>query len=170
MREPSLNTQKLPSEEAVQPPTPILVSCVQNAKDTATQHHDPKEIIASIRADQSFDLRVPVEKIRRTFDSVMASSNDDRKAAKQAVDGNKKRLPGVMWSGTFSRRKQDALLQHSGLLCADLDGLGERMVDVRTNLANGPHLWALFTSPSFLPLIPLTSPKKSHLLGVSALY
>ena len=29
-----------------------------------------------------------------------------------------------MWSGRFSYRASDKLLEHSGLLCADLDDLG----------------------------------------------
>ncbi len=41
----------------------MLVSCVQTARDTATQHYDPKEIIESIRADKHFKLREPIQKI-----------------------------------------------------------------------------------------------------------
>src|ERR1017187_7952462 len=110
-----------PNAETGNAATAILVSCVKNATDTATQHYHAKEIIESIRADQHFKLRAPVENIRREFSSVMATTNDDRKSAKQAIDPAKKRLPGVTWSGTFRHRKQDELLEHSGLLCADLD-------------------------------------------------
>ncbi len=54
-----------------------------------------------------------------------------------------------MWSGSFQSRRSndpDRLLQHSGLLCADLDELGDRITEVRKGLVNSPHLWALFTS------------------------
>src|SRR5437016_10915100 len=113
MSEPSLNTQALPSEEAVQPPTPILVSCVKNAIDITTTNWEATEIIEQIRADNY--LRKEITEIRDEFCRVMTATNNDRKAAKKAVGNRKKRLPGVMWSGTFARRKRDALSQHSGL-------------------------------------------------------
>src|SRR5262249_49009936 len=40
------------------------------------------------------------------------------------------------------------LIAHSGLLCADLDDLGERLEEVRAKLLASPHLWALFLSPT----------------------
>ena len=108
----------------------VLVSCVKNARDTNTKDYDAKEIIESIRTEKHFKLREPVEKIRQRFGSVMASTGNDRKAAKEAVAQAKRMLPGVLWSGRFRNRKRsdpDKLSQHSGLLCADLDELGERV-------------------------------------------
>lgn len=132
----------------VQTVSAIVVSCVKNAKDTKTQDYDAKEIIECIRADKHFKLSEPIEDIRQTFQSVMATALNNRKAAKEGVAEKKKRLPGVLWSGTFSQRKRDALLQHSGLLCADLDALGNQLAEVRAKLRESPHLWALFLSPS----------------------
>jgi hypothetical protein len=129
----------------------VLVSCVEHALSTATSHYDPKQIIESIRADKLFCLREPILKIRNTFANVVESSGGHRKAAKKAVADAKKRLPGVMWSGTFRSRRtsdSDRLLQHSGLLCADLDELGDRIGDVRRKLVASPHLWAIFDSPT----------------------
>src|SRR6266404_8105552 len=108
-------------DDAPQPATPILVSRVENARDTATTYCEASEIIEEIRSDDL--LREQITKIRDEFWDVMAATNNDRKAAKTAVGKRKHRLPGVTWSGTFARRKQEALLQHSSLLCADLDGL-----------------------------------------------
>src|SRR5947208_2382730 len=87
----------------------ILVSCVKNAKDTKTQHYDAEQIIAAIRSDA--ELRGSIEKIRQHFQAVMAATGSDRRAAKQAVDPAKKALPGVAWSGRFSRREKDALAE-----------------------------------------------------------
>jgi hypothetical protein len=53
-----------------------------------------------------------------------------------------------MFSGRFRSRRSNALLQHSGLLCADLDDLAGRLADIRSKLLTSPHLWALFTSPT----------------------
>lgn len=124
----------------------IRVSCVRNVKDTKTRDYNAEEIIAAIRSDT--ELRDSIEKIRQKFQSVMAASGNDRRAAKQAVAEAKRMLPGVMWSGRFSSRNTNALLGHSGLLCADLDELGERFGGVRAKLTASPHVWALFASPT----------------------
>src|SRR6267378_2809882 len=149
MSEPSLNTEPIPANvESVQPAAAILVSCVKNAFDTSTQHYEAKEIIDRIRSEE---LRVPIATIRREFSDNMASTGNDRKAVKNAIAERKKRLPGAIWSGTFGCRVQpveDHLLQHSGLLGADLDGLGNELAEIRTKLTNSLHLWALFLSPS----------------------
>jgi P4 family phage/plasmid primase-like protien len=133
---------------AIQAVSATRVSCVNNARATATEHFDAKEIIDCIRTDRLFDLRGRIENIRQRFASVMATSGNDRKAAKKAVDGDKKSLPAVTWSGTFERRNKNDLLQHSGLLCADLDGLGVKIAEVRAKLVTSLHLWALFISPT----------------------
>jgi len=38
------------------------------------------------------------------------------------------------------------LIQHSGLICADLDSLGDTLREVRDNLLTSPYLWAVFIS------------------------
>src|SRR5262249_55185656 len=63
----------------------------------------------------------------------------------------KKQLPGEMWSGRFENHQQPAgekLIEHSGLLCADLDELGTRIPDIREKLVKSPYLWAMFCSPT----------------------
>src|SRR5207249_4214719 len=44
--------------------------------------------------------------------------------AKKLAGELKLQLPAVTFSGTFTERKNGALKQHSGLLCADIDDLG----------------------------------------------
>jgi AAA domain/VirE N-terminal domain len=136
------------SGEGVSGTNGLLVSCVDHALSTATSHYDPRQIIESIRADKLFCLREPILKIRNTFANALESSGGDRKPAKKAIADAKKRLPGVMWSGTFRERSAEKLLEHSGLLCADLDELGGRLPDIREKLLSSPHVWALFPSPT----------------------
>jgi VirE-like protein len=38
--------------------------------------------------------------------------------------------------------------RHSGLLCADLDSLGDRVSESRKKLQKSPHVFALFLSPT----------------------
>src|SRR5262249_15955872 len=86
-------------------------------------------------------------RIRDRFKAEFAISGDYKKA-KLAVDALKKQLPGVTFSGTFSHRAGDKLRQHSGLLPADLDSLGEDLANVRAKLLTSPHLFLLFLSPT----------------------
>lgn len=60
----------------------------------------------------------------------------------------KRRLPAVMWGGTFSKRSNDALLVPSGFIGADLDHVGERLNDLHDAARRDPHCVACFVSPS----------------------
>lgn len=125
----------------------VVVSFVENATSTLTHDGDAIEIVECIRTGK---WRNQVQNIRCKFARILAERGD-LKAARLAVDSLKKKLPGVLWSGRFSTRKKPAqgkLLAHSGLLCADLDNLGDRLPEVRSRLETSPHLFALFTSPT----------------------
>jgi hypothetical protein len=84
----------------------LSVSYVQNARENRTEHCDVPGIIEWIRDDSPFKTRARIENIRRKFQSVMDSTGNDRAAAKKAIDELKKRLPGVMWSGTFAPKQE----------------------------------------------------------------
>jgi hypothetical protein len=132
--------------------TPLLLSCVRSARATKTEGFDAREIIESIRTDKQFKLRPlklapTIERIRKEFADTF-SQTGDRKAAKNAVAESKKQLPAILFSGTFTQRKSNALLRHSGLLCADLDDLGDQLPEIRVKLKESPHLWAMFRSPA----------------------
>ena len=72
-----------------------------------------------------------------------------RAFAKSAVAEAKKQLPGVTWSGTFSRRSSDSLLVYSGLICADIDDLEpDRIASLRNALRQCPHVFGSFASPT----------------------
>jgi hypothetical protein len=98
-----------------------VVSWVSSATETATREVSVDKVIDAVRTGGK-KLRGQIEQIKNRFEAELDIVGD-YKAAKRAVDTLKKELPGVLWSGTFSQRKNDALVQHSGLLCADLDGL-----------------------------------------------
>ena len=86
--------------------------------------------------------------------SLLTKAKEDHTRLKKAYDLQKKSLPVFCWSGTFAqgqRPKNDNLLQHSGRLQLDLDGLGLKQAqEVRELLANDPHIEAVFLSPSRL--------------------
>jgi hypothetical protein len=105
---------------------------VKDAFTTEVKDRSAEKVIAAIRNGR---WRERIEHVRQAPDKKKASEI-------------KTSLPAVLWSGTFSSRKNDALIQHSGLLCADLDNLNGELQNAREKLLGSPYLWALFTSPS----------------------
>src|ERR1043166_4694664 len=109
-----------------------IVSMVKDAYATETQDVRADNFIAAVRNGRWRDY---VEEIRREPD-------------KERANKLKTRRPGVLFSGKFAERKNDALIQHSGLLCADLDKLNGELQSARGKLVSSPYLWGLFISPS----------------------
>jgi VirE-like protein len=122
----------------------VTISMVLNALATDTRDVSAEAIIHALRDGR---WQKPIELIRSVYRETLKKTGD-RKAAKLAVDADKKQLPGILWSGRFSRRANTGLIQHSGLLCADLDSLGEKILRTRVKLLSSQHLWALFFSPT----------------------
>jgi putative DNA primase/helicase len=110
---------------------------------------DLAEVVEQIRTG-SGGVRPKVERIREKFWEVMDATNGDRQAAKDAVHELKLALPAVMSSGTFTRRCDKALSQHSGFICIDIDGLGrDKVPEVIAKLqSDSPFLYTAFPSPT----------------------
>ena len=137
----------------------IVISTVECAEDTATRDIGVDAVLTAIRTGEK-TLRGQIEQIRNRFEAELAIAQANVEAgqnvnplqvAKLAVSELKKQLPAVMWCGQFSNREQpaaDKLQKHSGLVCGDLDELGEKLPSVREQLQTSPHLFALFLSPS----------------------
>ncbi len=109
-----------------------IVSMVKDAFTVKTEDVRADKVVAAIRNGR---WKQEVEEIRRETD-------------KESANKLKTCLPGVTFSGKCSERNNDALVQHSGLLCADLDKLNGQFQNAREQLLASPCLWALFTSPS----------------------
>jgi hypothetical protein len=124
----------------------IAVSTFANATNITPRDMNVETVLKSIRSGGK-KLKGQIQQIRNRFQAERAITGDYKKA-KLAIAALKKQLPGVTWSGTFSQRANEKLIQHSGLLCADLDSLGDRLDQVRKKLQSSPHLYALFLSPT----------------------
>jgi len=81
------------------------------------------------------------EPIRRVRDALARGDTDAAKAEKL-------RLPAAIPSGIFERRSIDGLRERSGLICADLDQLGDQLVGYREHIEADPHTFGCFLSPS----------------------
>jgi len=123
-----------------------LISAVSSALSTETRDYAVGTVLETIRTGGK-NLRGQIAQIRNRFEAELAITGDLKKA-KSAIGPLKEQVPGVTWSGTFTKRAKDALVTHSGLLCADIDGLNGQLPVVRSKLEKSPLAFAVFLSPS----------------------
>jgi len=84
----------------------------------------------------------------------------------------KKQLPALCFSGTFSKREDKALIEHSGLIAIDFDHLGERLSDLKARLISDKYTFLLFISPSgdgLKLIVKIPNSVKTHSLSAAAL-
>ncbi len=111
------------------------VTVFRSIIDTDTPfHRDVMVVLDRIKKGSSKDL---VTKIRKEKD-------------KTERNNLKKNLPSICFSGEFTKRKDDALVQHSGLLCIDLDDYEsvKKMNKAKDDLSKSKYTYAVFVSPS----------------------
>ena len=95
------------------------ISMVEKATETKTKNTTLGKFLEAIRSGR---WEKQVRRIRATYSATLQKNGGDRKKAKKAIETLKTRsLPAALISGTFKRRHRDAIEQHSGLVCADLD-------------------------------------------------
>jgi hypothetical protein len=113
----------------------VKISLVRRCDDTKTRDYDAHSAIVAIRYGR---WKKEVELVREAV----------QRLDKAAAEKNKKQLPALTWSGRFKRRAGNGLIEHSGLLCADIDNVNGQLASVREKLARLPQVFALFVSPS----------------------
>ena len=111
-------------------------------------------IFKSIRdTDTPFhrDVRVILNRIREgsdtTKDLVKRIRIEKNKPERQEL---KKLLPAICFSGTFNKRTDASLIQHSGLICLDFDGYtkNKELLQDKENLTKNKYVFSVFISPS----------------------
>lgn len=62
----------------------------------------------------------------------------------------KKLLPAICFSGTFNKRTDASLMEHSGLICLDFDGYlkTKELLQDKENLSKNKYVFSVFISPS----------------------
>ena len=93
-------------------------------------------------------------------------------AALRSVNGDeadrlKKLLPAILWTGKFTARKNAGIESFSGLLCADIDKVPERIAELHDTARNDRHAAAAFVSPSGTGIkivfrVPVAADAKEH--------
>jgi hypothetical protein len=111
-------------------------------------------IFKSIRdTDTPFfrDVRVILSRIKEgsetTKDLVKRIRLEKNKPERQEL---KKQLPAICFSGTFNKRTDASLIQHSGLICLDFDGYtkNKELLQDKENLTKNKYVFSVFISPS----------------------
>ena len=111
------------------------VTIFKNIRDTDTPFfRDVHQILERIKDGATKEL---VKKIRL----------EKRKAERNEM---KKQLPAICFSGTFNKRSDSALVQHSGLICLDFDGYDKQkaLLQDKENLSRSKYVFSVFISPS----------------------
>lgn len=94
------------------------------------------DILEIIRTGTEFDLKKKVQDVRNAKD-------------KDEKDEKKKRIPAVIWNGTFESKNKNCLLVYSSYTALDFDHIPEdEMQDFIDNLKKSPHVYAGFRTSS----------------------
>lgn len=73
-----------------------------------------------------------------------------RSAKPDEANEIKKQLPAICFSGTFSKRSDNSILEHSGFICLDFDKYetDALLYEDRIKIEIDPYTYSVFTSPS----------------------
>jgi hypothetical protein len=111
------------------------VTIFGSIKDTSAPfHRSVFKILERIKEGKSKET---VKKIRS------CKSKTERNELKQL-------LPAICFSGEFTKRQDNALVQHSGIICLDFDGY-ERTKDMlsdKEQMSKNKYVFSVFVSPS----------------------
>jgi hypothetical protein len=113
------------------------VTIFQSIRDTDTPFFREVHLILDRIKDGAGATKDLVKKIRL----------EKRKPERQEL---KKQLPAICFSGTFNKRTDASLLQHSGLICLDFDGYTKQkeLLQDKENLSKNKYVFSVFISPS----------------------
>ena len=112
-----------------------IVTIFKNIREIDTPFHiSVQKALARIKNGDSKDL---VQNIRSEKD-------------KQQRNTIKKRLPSICFSGKFSKRSDDAIQAHSGLICLDFDNYTtqKEVLQNKERLSKSRYVYSVFISPS----------------------
>lgn len=111
------------------------VTIFKSIKDTtAPFYRDVKVILARIKDGKSKEV-------------ILAIRNEKNKEERNKL---KQKLPAICFSGTFNKRNDNSLIDHSGLICLDFDGYATRkdMMSAKNDLMADKYVYSCFISPS----------------------
>jgi hypothetical protein len=113
------------------------ITIFKSIRDTDTPFHRDVRIILNRIKEGSETTKDLVKRIRL----------EKNKPERQEL---KKLLPAICFSGTFNKRTDASLIQHSGLICLDFDGYSKQkeLLQDKENLTKNKYVFSVFISPS----------------------
>jgi len=111
------------------------ITIFQDILNTQTPHHrDVTLVLDRIREGKSKELVTQIRKEK---------NKTERNSLKQ-------KLVSICFSGKFSKRADNSLLEHSGLICLDFDGYTKQkdMIQDKEKMMKDKYTFACFISPS----------------------
>jgi hypothetical protein len=111
------------------------ITIFQNIKDTDTPfHRDINVVLERIKDGASKEI---VKRIR----------HEKNKSDRNEI---KKMLPAICFSGIFKKRADNALIEHSGIICLDFDGYQKQkdLLQDKETLSKNKYVYSVFISPS----------------------
>ena len=111
------------------------VTIFKTIKDTDTPFFRPvHKILDRIKNGSSKET---VRKVRE----------EKRKAERNEI---KKQLPAICFSGSFNKRADNSIVEHSGLICLDFDGYAKQkeLLQDKENFTKNKYVFSVFISPS----------------------
>src|ERR1043165_717567 len=125
----------------------MMVSFVRRAHETDTKPIGLEEVFNAIRTGEH-GLKEKISLIRNRYEGERDITGDSEKARKFIAD-LKMELPGFLPPGTFTKRDNASLVEYSGLLCADVDKIGQENIQpIKEALKTLPFVRAVAVSPS----------------------
>ena len=113
------------------------VTIFQNIRDTDTPFFRDVHLILDRIKDGVGSTKELVQKIRL----------EKRKPERNEL---KKQLPAICFSGTFNKRSDASIIQHSGLICLDFDGYTKQkdLLHDKEMISKNKYTFSVFISPS----------------------
>ena len=137
------------------------VTIFQNIRDTDTPFFRDVHTILDRIKDGTSTTKDLVKKIRL----------EKRKPERQEL---KKQLPAICFSGTFNKRTDASLIEHSGLICLDFDGYTKQkeLLQDKENLSKNKYVFSVFISPSgngLKVLVKIPADEENHTMYFNSL-
>ena len=116
-----------------------MVSCFSNIAETTTPTHRP---ILEVFYDMGYSKRPPDTRLKTTVEMIRRASTAGEQANLKV-----KLLPVICPSGTFSSRRDSAIIDYNGIICLDLDDVSD-IKGMKALAKQFPHTLGTMVSPS----------------------
>ena len=112
-----------------------MVTIFKDIRDTATPFYRHIDVV--LRRIQSGSSKSIIDEIQKEPD-------------KHKRNEIKKQLPAICFSGTFKKRSDNAIIDHSGLICLDFDNYPSKkdMIKDKARFTKDKFVFSVFVSPS----------------------